>query len=252
MQLVDAHCHLEAEAFSDCLPAVLAAASAAGVTRLVTAATRPDQWARSRAIAVAHPQVAFALGVHPWFADTAYLPAIEAMDTSGAAAIGEIGLDGAIEAPAMETQLTVFEAQLALARERELPVVIHCRRAFDALLPALRRVGELPRGGVVHAFSGSADVAELLLPRGFVFSLGRSLTYRPSRKREAVLRRIYPDAMLLETDSPDMPPAGVDPPNGPKNLRLVLAGAAALLGAAEADIAAATTANAARIFGWAP
>jgi len=252
MQLVDAHCHLEADDFASRLPEVIREAAAVGVVHMVTAAVKPAQWSRARAIAAGHESVSFALGVHPWFANTAPLPAIMSMDTTGAVAVGEIGLDAAIETPSMETQMALFEAQLAVARDHALPVVIHCRRAFGELLHALKRAGTLPRGGVVHAFSGSAELVDALAPRGFYFSMGRSLTYHRSRKRDTVLARVYPDRLLLETDSPDMPPTGLERPNVPANLRHVLSGAAALLGEPEARIAEVTTANARRAYGLTP
>ncbi len=252
MQLIDAHCHLESPDFAACLPEVIAEAEAVGVRRMVTAACNPDQWSRSRAIAGAHPQVSFALGVHPWFAHRAYLPKLFDLDTTGAVAIGEIGLDATVESPTMAVQMEIFEAQLCLARSCDLPVIVHCRRAFDELLQVMKGVGPLPRGGVMHAFSGSVELALDLTRRGFLISMGRSLTYRPSRKRRVLLEKIFPDYLLLETDSPDMPPAGLEKPNVPANLRHVLRGAAALLGESEERVAQVTRFNTEEVFRLAP
>ena len=251
--LVDAHCHLEAEEFSDRLPEVLAEARGAGIVRLVTASVTPEEWPRSAAIAATHPEVAFAWGIHPWFVREEHLSHMERLAMAretGAVAIGEIGLDKKIESPDFALQQRLFEAQLAVAQAIGLPVVMHCRGAFNELIASLRRVGPLPAGGLVHAFSGSVEVAEECIGLGLSFSMGASLSYKPSKKRLAVLARIYPEHLLLETDSPDMPPAQVpEKPNMPANIRYNLAGAARMLGESEADVAAATTRNAARLFG---
>lgn len=252
MLLVDAHCHLESDELRGQLDALLADARAAGVVRLVTAAVSPEQWPVPASIAGAHPEVAYALGIHPWFATPAHVDEMEALlDAArpGAAAIGEIGLDKKIDTPGMDVQRRVFEAQLNVAAEAELPVVIHCRGAFNELIECFKRVGAPPRGGIVHAFSGSVEVAEACLGYGLDFSMGGALSYRNSKKRARVLKRIYPDHLLLETDSPDMPPVQVNhKPNVPANIRFNLRGAAETLGLEAEAIAEQTARNAARVF----
>ncbi len=137
-----------------------------------------------------------------------------------------------------------------MAREAGLPVVIHCRGAFNELIECFQRVGQPPRGGIVHAFSGSVEVAEACLGYGLDFSMGGALSYRNSKKRAAVLARIYPDHLLLETDSPDMPPVQVkEKPNVPANILQNLHGAAELLGISAEAVAEDTARNAARVFG---
>lgn len=255
MELIDAHCHLESEVFSEDLETVVMDAGAAGVTDMITAAWEPSVWARSKAVADRFTQVHHALGVHPCYARKAHLEALPQLDgpnAEGMVAIGEIGLDRAEGAPDFAVQQELFEAQLAIARDRALPVVIHCRRALDEVLRTLKHVGPLPRGGLMHAFPGSAEVARELIKLGFSFSMGRSLTYRPSKKRLAALEVIYPDHLLLETDAPDMPPAGTEGPNVPANLLLNLRGAEELLGDTAERIAEVTTANARRLFGLEP
>ena len=251
MELVDAHCHLESEEFSEGLEGVLDRARGAGVVALITAAVTPEEWERSAAIAATHPEVAFAWGIHPWFARPEHVGCMAALYEArarGAVAIGEIGLDAKIDVP-MALQQALFEAQLAVARDCELPVVMHCRGAFNELLASLDRTGVPERGGMVHAFSGSVEIAEQCLRRGLSFSMGASLSYRPSPKRMRVLERIYPDHLLLETDSPDMPPAGCEKPNEPANIVRNLEGAAALLRVSPEDIARYTARNARELFG---
>lgn len=253
MRIIDSHCHLESEAFDGRLPEVMAAAREAGVVRMVTASVEPATWGRSEAIAREHEGVAFALGVHPWFVKAGHEQALEELRSArdrGACAIGEIGLDKKIDEPAMDLQQRFFMRQAEIAREQELPFVVHCRGAWGELMHCLKELGEVPAGGVIHAFSGSEELVEQLNSYGFLYSMGRSLTYRNSKKRAAVLRAAYPERLLLETDSPDMPPVEKDGEvNVPANIRYCLAAAAEALGESEEDVAEATSRNAVRLFG---
>jgi TatD DNase family protein len=252
MRLVDAHCHLASEEFEGRLDEVLDDARNAGIVAMISSATRPGDWPRSRMMAGQHSDVFFTLGIHPWFVtphDTEAVRQLHEAPTLGACAIGEIGLDTKIETPSIDLQICVFELQLVAAREAGLPVVVHCRGAFDALLRSVKAIGLPSRGGVIHAYSGSAELADEFIKLGFSFSMGRSLTYRNSRKREEVLRRIYPDHFLLETDSPDMPPVEAgDSVNVPANIRYNLRAAAEVLGLPEEEVAETTTRNAVRVF----
>jgi TatD DNase family protein len=254
MQLIDVHCHLEAEEFEGNLDSLLSDARFAGVQKLVTASILPEQWAVSRDIAARYSEVAFAWGIHPWYVREEHVALVEGLyeaRAAGACAIGEIGLDGKIESPVLGLQLRVFERQLVIAKELELPVVLHCRGAFNELLETLKRIGAPERGGVIHAFSGSVEVAEACLRYGLSFSMGGALTYHRSNKRAKTLKRIYPDHFLLETDSPDIPPVqALGRPNVPANIRYNLQGAAAYLGETEEAIAAQTTRNAVALFGF--
>jgi len=256
VKLVDVHCHLESACFAGCLGRVLEDARAAGVAKLITNAITPAQWPESERLAQSHPEIEFALGIHPWYITPGDLSRVEELRDArarGAVAIGEIGLDGKVEAPSMNEQMAVFEAQVRVARDLGLPIIVHCRGAFGDLVRVLKTAGIPEAGGVVHAFSGSVEVVEDLWPFGFSFSLGGSLTYRNSRKRARVLERVYPDRFLLETDSPDIPPVqkrGTGEPNVPANIRYNLAAAAEMLGVTEEEVATASTANACRLFGF--
>ena len=249
--VVDAHCHLEAEDFAGQLDRVLEDARTVGVVRLITNAVTPDLWPVSKQIAEMHPEVFFAWGIHPWFVKAEHMDCLAELARAreaGAVAIGEIGLDGKIDSPAMPLQRLLFEAQVEVARELELPVVLHCRGAYNELLESLKRMGPFPAGGIIHAFAGSVEIAEECIRYNLAFSMGGALSYHPSKKRIAVLQKIYPDHLLIETDSPDLPPVQVEKPNVPANIRYNLAGAAKLLGLSENEVAAATTKNAMRIF----
>jgi TatD DNase family protein len=252
MQLIDAHCHLQAEEIAGDAETLIADAAAAGITRLITAATGPAGWEACRVLARRHDSVSFALGIHPWFVREDAEDRISELSGAreeGAVAIGEIGLDKKIEDPPMALQIRFFEAQLEIAKDLNLPVVIHCRGAFNELMRSLNRTGAPDCGGLVHAFSGSADIAEACMKHGLRFSMGAALSYKPSRKRREVLRRIWPDHLLLETDSPDMPPAQAPgKPNRPVNLLYNLRGAMQYLEAPPEEIAETTTRNAIALF----
>lgn len=255
MQLVDAHCHLESEAFAADREAVVQGAKSAGVVKLMTAAVEPSEWPLSKQVAEQFDEVEFALGLHPWYATKENLDALSSLKEAGdmgAKAIGEIGLDKRVESPAWDLQFEAFRRQLTIAIDLDLPVVVHCRGAFNELIETVKESGLPNAGGVVHAFSGGVEIAEACMKHGFVFSMGRFLTYRNSPKRAAVLRRIYPNHLLLETDSPDMPPVALkDRRNVSANLVHMLRAAAAILDVSEEEVAEHTTENAARIFGLA-
>lgn len=255
MQLVDVHCHLEAEEFSGQLDTLVQNAREAGIIKMITASIVPEQWTVSQGIAHRYPEVAFAWGIHPWYIQPGHLEAIDGLRAArdaGACAIGEIGLDSKITEPALDLQLPLFEAQVRIAKELDLPVVLHCRGAFNEMLDVFKRCGAPERGGIIHAFSGSVEIAEAFLRYGISFSMGGALTYKRSNKRAKTLARIYPDHFLLETDSPDIPPVqALGQPNVPANILYNLRGAADYLNLPEDTIAEQTTQNAVRLFRFA-
>ena len=138
--------------------------------------------------------------------------------------------------------------QLQYAVETNTPVIIHCRGAFNELIESLNRIGVPRRGGIIHAYSGSIELTEILIKKGLSFSMGGTLTYKNSKKRSDVLKRIYPDCFLLETDSPDIPPVNTLKPNVPSNILHNLKAASDILGIPEETIADTTTSNAIKIF----
>ncbi len=252
MRLVDSHCHLESVQFMHDLDRVIAESEDAGIVRLITSTITPDQWELSREIALNHKIVEFAMGIHPWYIRESYLadiPGLLKAKEKGAKAIGEIGIDKKISGNNFLLQIKFFEEQLALAREMALPVVIHCRGAFNELIVSLKRVGVPEPGGIIHSFSGSMEIAGDLMRLGLSFSLGGILTYRNSKKRAEVMKNIYPDHFLLETDSPDIPPIQKQGEvNYPKYILFNLQAATEILESTAERVAETTTRNAARIF----
>jgi TatD DNase family protein len=251
MRLIDVHCHLESDEYPAGPGPEIEAARRAGVVKLVTACIIPAQWDLSLDLSARFPEVECALGIHPWYIKPEHEPDLDRLPSAaqeGAAAIGEIGLDRRVAEPPMEVQRHFFDAQLIVAKQLDLPVVVHCRAAFNELLDSLRRIGAPRAGGIVHNFSGSVEVARDLERFGFVFSFGGVLTYRNSAKKGGLIREIYPNALVLETDSPDIPPREApDRPNRPANIVYNLRAAAELLGENEENVAQATTEVAARV-----
>ena len=252
MRLIDVHCHLESQEYPAGPAAEVESARLAGVVKLITASIAPNQWDRSLALSAQFPEVECALGIHPWYIKPEHEPALGSLAAAaqrGAVAIGEIGLDRHVAEPPMDLQRHFFEAQLAIAKEINLPVVLHCRGAFNELIQSFKHIGAPESGGVVHNFSGSLELARDLQRFGLVFSFGGVLTYRNSLKKKELIRAIYPHAVVLETDSPDIPPVEApDRPNRPANIVYNLRAAAELLGVSEEDVAQATTSVAARVF----
>jgi TatD DNase family protein len=252
MKIVDVHCHLESLHFRNDLDGLIEESRRAGIVKLITASIAPDQWELSTQLAARYPEVECALGVHPWYileshrADLHRLVDARAM---GAVAIGEIGLDCKTEVVDFGLQVEFFEKQLAIARKIGLPVIVHCRGAFNELMRSVRKGGPLAAGGVIHSYSGSPELTDDLIELGFSFSMGGILTFRNSPKRAAVLKKIYPGRFLLETDSPDIPPVQKrGEVNRPSYIRYSLEAAAGIIGESEAEIASCTTRNAAELF----
>jgi len=215
--MIDSHCHLAGEEFVADRDAVIARAKAAGIERalVILAAEDDAEWARAQEVARAWPAVRFAVGVHPhqahvFAADPAAAAAAVAarLDASPlAAAIGEIGLDYHYDFSPRDVQHAVFRAQLALARSRHLPVVIHTREAeADTLRLIAEAQAEGPVEGVFHCFTGGPEVAGRALATGFYLSFAGILTFpRAVELREAV-RMVPPDRLLVETDAPYLAP----------------------------------------------
>jgi TatD DNase family protein len=214
-----------------------------------------SEWELSKNIYDKYPQVEFSIGVHPWYVsevDRDIKLKLDRASSMGAVAIGEIGLDMKIGSPEFELQKEIFELQLQYAVDTDMPIIVHCRGAFNELIEIFNRIGVPRRGGIIHAYSGSLEITEILIKKGLSFSMGGTLTYRNSRKRSEVLKRIYPDYFLLETDSPDIPPVNTEKPNVPSNILLNLRAASEILSISEDKIAESTTANAIKIFGLKP
>jgi TatD DNase family protein len=252
--VIDTHCHLDVAAFDADRDAVVERAATAGVLGIMLPAIRPRTWGRVRAIAQRHAAagVRFALGIHPQI-----VPELDPDELAGdltarladaardACAIGECGLDGGTAAHELQEQ--IFRAHVRAARATGKPLVIHVLRAHDAAPRILRDEG--PVTGVLHSYSGGADLVPVYRDFGLAFSFAGPVTY-PNARRPVAAARAVPDALLLaETDAPDQAPAAHRGGRSePAFVADVIAGLAAARGQVPADVAALTTANARRIF----
>jgi TatD DNase family protein len=213
--MIDSHCHLNVLDYADDLDEVLARADAAGVHGILVPGIGLEECRRAVEIAGKHPQVRVAVGIHPheseqwgdaaeeWLREWARLPQV--------VAIGEVGLDFYRDWSPVESQRTAYAAQLRIARELDLPVIIHDRDAHEEVLAGLEKVEGLR--GQLHCFSGGPAEAERAVDLGFHLSFTGTLTYGKG-KADRVLKRIPPERLLLETDSPYMTPS---PHRGKRN-----------------------------------
>ena len=248
--LVDSHSHLDAAEFDPDRDEVIARARLAGVARQVLCATAAAHWPKLREVCAEeglHP----AYGLHPTFLALHRKQHLDQLrnwiERERPVAVGECGLDYFIEGLEPQAQMEYFAAQLHLAREYELPVIVHARRAVDAVIAAIRRVGNLR--GVVHSFSGSQQQAEQLWQAGFLIGLGGPVTYERAQRLRRLAASMPLEWLLLETDSPDQPDADIrGQRNEPARLVKVLEVIAGLRDADPAEIAAITTSNAERLF----
>jgi TatD DNase family protein len=251
---IDTHCHLDAAEFDADRDAVIAAARAAGVARIVVPAVDRASFAAVRALAARHDGVRYALGIHPLFVDRADEADLDALREAVAAAIGdprfvavgEIGLDHFVPGLDRARQQRFLAAQLRIARDFGLPVILHVRRAQDAVAAQLRRMP--PAGGIAHAFNGSAQQARAFVGLGCALGFGGAMTYARALQIRRLARELPLEAIVLETDAPDIAPAWL---RGQRNAPGELAGIAALLAALRGigldEVVAATDANARRV-----
>jgi TatD DNase family protein len=212
---IDTHCHLDAPEFDADREAVRQAARAAGVRLCVLPAVQRRDWPGVRALAAAHGD-AYALGIHPLYVAQAADQDLLALDEALGAcrgdprlvAVGEIGLDFFVPAlctPVMrERQWQIYIAQLRLARRHGLPVILHVRRSADALLKGLRQIGV--SGGIAHAFNGSLQQAQAFIALGLGLGFGGAITFERATALRALGQQLPPEALVLETDAPDIPP----------------------------------------------
>jgi TatD DNase family protein len=260
LTLVDTHCHLNFEGFNADREAVIERAKAAGVTRIIAPAVDVITTEQVVALAAAHSGVYAAVGVHPNSTanfDDATLATIEAQSYAPkVVAIGEIGLDYYWDDSPKDKQWAAFEAQLALAKRRELPVIIHNRNASADVISILETwAGDLPaslrgRAGVMHSFSADMQTAKRALAAGFYLGFTGPITYKNADLLRHIAAAVPLDRMLIETDAPFLTPA---PHRGKRNepayVALVAERLAALRVMTVEAFSAATTANAKRLFG---
>ena len=229
MKLFDTHCHLD-------LPELAAAqalhwqqAQQAGVAALVIPAVQQSAWPNLLTLHQQQPNWHIALGIHPWWAAQHSSDAMVELDklltthSSAIVAVGEIGLDFALDEATFAIQQQLFTAQLALAKQHSKPVILHHRKSQPQLLAELKQQ-QFSAGGILHAFSGSQQQGMAFVDLGFKLGIGGTITYERAEKTRNTVRKLPLECFVLETDAPAMPLAGYQGEvNTPAKLALVFA-----------------------------
>jgi TatD DNase family protein len=254
MQLIDTHCHLDVADFDPDRARVLASAREQGVSDIVVPAIDRAGWPGLLGLCAGDAGLHPALGLHPVYMERHGVGDVDALARALVEhcplAVGEIGLDFhmATGDDARTRQRELCAAQLALAADAGLPVLLHVRKAHDAMLALLRGAGL--RGGIAHAFNGSLEQAHKYLELGFRLGFGGMLTFERSSRLRRLAAELPLEAIVLETDAPDLTVASHRyQRNSPEYLPEVLAALAEIRTADPAELAAATTANARAVLG---
>lgn len=216
LRFTDSHCHLDFAAFSTNTPALLSQCHQANICNIVIPTIGPSNWLKALELAKnlstkevrLHP----CLGIHPWFLEQltenslVELEALIIKNLTSLVAVGEAGIDGIIdkEHNNLFLQLTIFEAQLDLAKKYNLPVIIHHRRSHQYIIPLLKKY-QLTSTGIIHAFSGSYQQACQYVDLGFKLGIGGTITYPRAEKTIKAVKQLPLESLVLETDAPSMP-----------------------------------------------
>ena len=207
MKIIDTHCHLDFKAFEADRDQVIQKAHEAGIERFIVPGVTATQWPELLNFANQHNSIECALGLHPYFIDQHQdedLALLQDMlKEENAIAVGEIGLDYFDKTLNRQKQLYFFEAQVKVASDFSLPIIVHARKSHDDVIRLLQNTG-FNQGGIIHAFNGSLQQAEKLIDLGFKLGFGGMLTYEKSAKLRNLAKQLPIDAIVLETDAPDM------------------------------------------------
>ncbi|KAA1173106.1 TatD family deoxyribonuclease [Marinobacter salinexigens] len=254
MEFVDAHCHFDFPRFDGCREEEWALARSMGLTQLVVPGVRRKHWERIRDVSRQFPGVSYCLGIHPWYVsehdevDLKALSGLLELRPGGCVGVGECGLDRM--RGELREQMPWFEAQVALAARYDYPLIIHSVKTHDEVRSELKRLGWSGRA-LVHGFSGSYQQAKNLVDRGCFIGVGGVITYSRAAKTREAIRQLPLDSLVLETDAPDMAPAGVDKgQNSPAQLPRIMRVLAELRGMELEEIAFALLKNVRRMYGW--
>lgn len=254
--LIDTHCHLDAAEFDADRDKIAVEALNSGISHIVVPAVACDNFDRVIKVCAQHENCAYALGIHPMYVDAASVDDIEILGTyvqnNRPVAIGEIGLDFFVTHPTthpenIARQTYFFIEQLKLARQFNLPVLLHVRNAIDEILKYLRRYQVT--GGIAHAFNGSFQQAEQLIAMGFKLGFGGAMTYDRALRIRDLAARLPLEAIVLETDAPDIPPEWVGKAgrNSPLELPRIAQVLADLKQVSVSQVVDITTANAIKV-----
>jgi TatD DNase family protein len=214
---VDTHCHLDAPEFAGALPDIVSRAASQGVKAILLPTVQASDWEQAKNLANQYgnqiPGLVYTLGIHPLYINKVQESDVitlknqieQSLTDPRFVGIGEIGLDYFVEGLDPQRQEYFLHAQLDLAQQFQLPVILHVRRSQDAILKALRK-RKVP-GGIAHAFNGSHQQAEQFIELGFKLGFGGAATYERALQIRRLLKELPLECILTETDAPDIPPA---------------------------------------------
>jgi len=257
--LIDSHCHLDyldIPSVAGGIAGALERGRQAGVTAIIVPAVDPSNFHRVAMLAKAYPEVYFALGIHPMYVqglgDDALIALQNALDRHRhdpkLIAVGEIGLDHYVRGLDREKMEAFYISQCQLARDWNLPVILHVRKAQDRVLKHLRQSG-ITRG-IAHAFNGSLQQAQAFIAQGICLGFGGAMTYPRANQIRRLAAALPLESIVLETDSPDIAPAwrARGQPNEPQEIAAIAEEMALLRFSCAKDIADQTSQNLARLF----
>ena len=246
LELIDSHIHLDFAAFDEDRDALIGRAADSGIQNFVVPATTIASWELIAQLSLIYPAIKPAYGLHPYFSDTHTLSDCEKLKawikTHDNVAIGEIGLDYYRKDLDLAHQRTLFKAQLDIAKKHGLPVILHARKAVEAVIDELRfhQISQ----GIVHSFNGSFVQAMRLVDMGFKLGFGGAVTYPRATRLRALIKQLPLTAICLETDAPDQPSLAFrGKRNEPEALLEVLKTIAEIKSIAPEKIAKQTTQN---------
>ncbi len=225
MNFIDSHCHLHDSRILSDIPGIVARAKKTGVEAMVTCATMEENFEVTAKLALTYPSILPCFGIHPWFLDSLsdqWKKKLEHYLSSYPSGVGETGIDFMDKSLDRDRQIDVFEYHLMLAREMERPINIHIRKAWDAFIRILKKMGKLKVPGLIHSYSGSTDLIPIFEAHGLYISFSGSVTQPGAKKVVNALKTVSRQRFVLETDTPDiypcLPQPGVSRLNEPKNL----------------------------------
>jgi len=254
MRMIDAHCHFDFPRFDGRREQELAEARAVGVMGAVIPGVRRVDWLRVRQVAEAHPELWYCLGIHPWFVQDHGEEDLQALENQlsvrpeRCVGLGECGLDRLHGT--LDEQQPWFERQVDIAARLDLPLIIHSVKTHDEVHATLRR-GNWSGRALIHGFSGSYQQAAKLVDLGCYIGVGGVITHDRARKTRDTVARLPLDRLVLETDAPDMAPAGVAAgENSPGYLPQILEALAVLRREDASAIASDLLRNVCSLYGW--
>lgn len=258
--MIDSHCHFDFDVFDHCRSALWQRCNDIGVNGLLIPGIEPQQWQKAAALCDEYKGFYYAAGLHPWWLDreASIQPLAQSLsnmigkqlEDEKCVAIGECGLDkpqatdnGILSEASWQQQLDTFQAHIDIAKQYSYPIIIHSVKAHAEVLSALKAT-KLDAGGVIHAFTGSKEIAKQYWQLGFYLGIGGVITYERARKTRDAVKALPMEALLLETDAPSMPLSGHQgKDNSPENLPLIAKEFAKLKGITEQEVAEQSTQN---------